>query len=96
MGWRFGIAVLLTGSLCAVRGAADDLDQALEQARQTLDYVQRSAPQPVLARELEILFHQRPFMRLLCSYKGDIRGRGTSTLKIGQVNPGDTIAIIAI
>ena len=49
MGRRFGIALLLAGGLLAARGSADDLERAMELARQTLDCVRRSAPQPVLA-----------------------------------------------
>ncbi len=53
MGWRFGMAILLACGPVAARGLADDLDRTLELARQTLDYVQRSAPQPAFASELE-------------------------------------------
>jgi len=58
MGRHFGVAVLLAGGLLAARGSADDLDRAVEMARQTLDYVERSARQPTLARELESIERQ--------------------------------------
>lgn len=43
----------------------------------------------VLRRELELLLHQRPFMRRLTSYRGSTRMSGASIVKVGQVDPDD-------
>ena len=49
----------------------------------------------VFIRELEYLLHQRPFMRALAAYKGDVAGSGTDTLKIGQVDLDDIAEAVA-
>ena len=49
----------------------------------------------VMARDLEFLLAQRPFMRQLCAYKGDILGRGSAVIKVGQIDYGDTADEVA-
>jgi len=49
----------------------------------------------IFVRELEMLLHQKPFMRRLCSYKGDTRGSNSATLKIGQVDHDDIAEAVA-
>lgn len=44
----------------------------------------------VLAKELELMLHQLPFMRRLCAYRGSTAGSGSSAIKVGQVDPDDT------
>ncbi len=43
----------------------------------------------VFRNRLEMLLHQKPFMRRLCSYKGDTRMSGSTTIKVGQVDDDD-------
>lgn len=49
----------------------------------------------VFARELEFLLHQRPFMRGLCGYKGDVSGSNSDTIKVGQIDHDDIAEAVA-
>ncbi|MCP4962775.1 MAG: hypothetical protein GY925_26345 [Actinomycetia bacterium] len=49
----------------------------------------------VVALELEMLLHQRPFMRALASYQGDTRGTGSDTIKKRQVDHDDIAETVA-
>lgn len=43
----------------------------------------------VMARRLEMLLHQKPFMKRLCRYVGDTRLSGSNTIKQGQIDDDD-------
>lgn len=43
----------------------------------------------VFSRRLEMLLHHRPFMRRLCSFRGDTRASGSPTIKVGQMDDDD-------
>jgi hypothetical protein len=43
----------------------------------------------VMARRLEMLLHQRPFMHRLCRYIGDTRSSGSNQIKQGQIDDDD-------
>lgn len=43
----------------------------------------------VFAAELEMLLHQRPYMRRLAKFAGDTRGSNSTTIKIGQIDHDD-------
>lgn len=43
----------------------------------------------VMARRLEMLLHQKPFMKRLCRYVGDTRGSGSTTIKQPQIDDDD-------
>jgi hypothetical protein len=49
----------------------------------------------VFAKRLEMLLHSRPFMRRLASYKGNVRGTNSDTIKIGQVDHDDIAESVA-
>jgi hypothetical protein len=40
-------------------------------------------------RELEMLLHQKPYMRQLCAFKGKVDKTGSDTLKVGQIDHDD-------
>jgi hypothetical protein len=49
----------------------------------------------IFVRRMEMLLHQRPFMRRLASYKGNTRGSNSDTLKVGQVDHDDIAESVA-
>jgi multisubunit Na+/H+ antiporter MnhF subunit len=49
----------------------------------------------VFIKELELLLHQKPFMRDLCVYKGDTKGIGSDTLKVGEIDVDDIAETVA-
>lgn len=49
----------------------------------------------IFVRELEMLLHQKPFMRQLCAYKGNVKGTGSDTLKVGQIDHDDIAEAVA-
>ena len=49
----------------------------------------------ILAQELEMLLHQRPFLRALAAYKGSTFGSGSSTIKVPQIDHDDIAESVA-
>lgn len=49
----------------------------------------------IFARRLEMLLHQRPYMRRLCKYTGDTRGSNSDTIKTGQLDDDDIAEAVA-
>lgn len=49
----------------------------------------------IFAKRLEMLLHQRPYMRRLCAYRGDTRGSNSDTIKVGQVDHDDIAEAVA-
>lgn len=49
----------------------------------------------IMARELEFLLHQQPFMRMLAAFKGDTKGSNSDTLKVGQIDHDDIAEAVA-
>lgn len=43
----------------------------------------------VMARRLEMLLFQKPYMKRMCRYVGDTRGSGSTTIKQGQIDDDD-------
>lgn len=49
----------------------------------------------IFARRLEMLLHQRPYMRRLCAFRGDTKGSNSDTIKVGQVDLDDIAESVA-
>jgi hypothetical protein len=43
----------------------------------------------ILAKELEVLLHQKPFALDLMVFRGDVRGSGSDTIKVRQIDNDD-------
>jgi hypothetical protein len=49
----------------------------------------------ILAKELELLLHQKPFALDLMTYRGDVRGSGSDTIKVRQIDQDDIGVVVA-
>jgi hypothetical protein len=49
----------------------------------------------ILAKELELLLHQKPFAMDLMVFRGDVRGSGSDTIKVRQVGYDDAGEVVA-
>lgn len=49
----------------------------------------------VFAMRLEMLLHQRPYMRRLAAFRGNVRGTNSDTIKVGQIDHDDIAEAVA-
>ena len=49
----------------------------------------------ILAKELEVLLHQKPFALDLMVFRGDVRGSGSDTIKVRQIDHDDIGEVVA-
>ena len=50
----------------------------------------------ILAKELELLLHQKPFALDLMAYRGDVRGSGADTIKVRQIDRDDVGEVVPL